>query len=260
LKVGGDERRANDSWSRPSATAAAPTAAAPAPASSQPKPPAGGFFEEPDDLDDLHVGGDEDADDEDADDSRRRLRALLTIAVFLVAGLVIGLLVSTAGGPPTGELQGAADAGTTVDVVPDQPVPAEPEIPEGMLAPDPPEPTDEPLPTSSPEPDTAAPPDAEGVTVQVLDGARDTERYETIIAYLEGLGYTVTGSGPSGPSYAETTIFYTDGNDELAGSLAAFDPRFTVVIENNRGLTEFIDLHVVIGADWTEGDVEAGDE
>lgn len=106
-------------------------------------------------------------------------------------------------------------------------------------------------PRAEPPPvETAVPLDGAGLTVQVLDGRWDEVAYLEAIEVLEGYGYAVTASGAAGRRYPETTIFWTEGQEANARTLSAADARFTVVSPNVHGLTEFQDLHVVVGEDW----------
>jgi hypothetical protein len=61
----------------------------------------------------------------------------------------------------------------------------------------------------------------------------------------------VTTSGRTGRRCEWTTVFWTSDNVARAQALNAFDDRFSVVASNHRGLSEALDLDVVIGADWS---------
>jgi hypothetical protein len=89
--------------------------------------------------------------------------------------------------------------------------------------------------------------------IQVLDGRRDDgAAYEAALARLEELGYRVVASGPAVRPYTDTTVFFTTGNELTADMLRDSDARFAVIESNTRGLSEAIELHIVIGDDWAE--------
>lgn len=147
-----------------------------------------------------------------------------------------------------------ADTESTADPVGDSP-PAD-----ALPSPDP-EPSEDPEPTAAPEPEptepvgepdaavlAAAPPPSE-TSVQVLDGVGDPARLERLVAALEELGYVVVAQNRASDNYPVTTVLFSAGREAAAQALQARDPR---VRERhpNPGLSEQVDLHVVLGADW----------
>lgn len=100
--------------------------------------------------------------------------------------------------------------------------------------------------------DPAAAADPRETDVQVLDGGVGTERYADAVGVLEDLGYLIIASGPATRDYAETTVFVTEGYDDEAAGLAVADDRFTNVVANDVGLSEDVELHVVVGDDWPD--------
>lgn len=106
--------------------------------------------------------------------------------------------------------------------------------------------TTPPLVDPDPTPTTA---NATGVTVQVLDGGVGEEITLDVVAALEEVGYEVVAVSTARCCYEQTTVFYSEGREELAQALSASDERFGVV-EANPNLTEDVDIHVVVGSDW----------
>jgi hypothetical protein len=87
--------------------------------------------------------------------------------------------------------------------------------------------------------------------IQVLDGRRDDgAAYAAAVARLEELGYTVLDSGHAVRPYETTTVFFTNGNEAQAEVLRDTDERFHTIEANTRGLSEAVELHIVIGTDW----------
>lgn len=98
--------------------------------------------------------------------------------------------------------------------------------------------------------DPAAAADPSGTTVQILDGSADDGRYTDAQETLEDLGYQLIASGPAASGYDETTVFVTDGFADEAAALAEADERFAHLQPNNVGLSEDVELHVIVGGDW----------
>ncbi len=98
----------------------------------------------------------------------------------------------------------------------------------------------------------------EGTSVQVLNGTDDQALFDDVVATLSDLGYDVTQSGRARQDYSETTIFATAGQEAAADALQVNDPRFTTIGENPGNLTTQIDIHVVVGSDWTTGGATDG--
>lgn len=116
------------------------------------------------------------------------------------------------------------------------------------------------IPTVAPPIETTDPAQpGEGVSAQVLNGTDDQELFDSVVQVLIDFGYDVTQSGRARTDYPETTIFATAGQEAAAQALADADPRFTVIGENPGNLTSEIDIHIVVGADWTVG-AGAGDD
>ncbi|MBA2318819.1 MAG: LytR C-terminal domain-containing protein [Euzebyales bacterium] len=101
------------------------------------------------------------------------------------------------------------------------------------------------------DPDAASPGeiDPTAVTVQVLDGGAGDERTEAAVAALQELGYEIVAVNPARCCYEETTVLFSDGNEDLAVDLTQRDERF-VTTGPNPNLTEDVDIHVVVGQDW----------
>lgn len=94
----------------------------------------------------------------------------------------------------------------------------------------------------------AAAPPAE-TSVQVLDAGGGEARVDAVIAALEGIGYDIIARQSSSRDVDRTTVYYTEGNQPQAEGLRARDPRFQVV-EANRGLSEGVSIHVLVGPDF----------
>ena len=110
------------------------------------------------------------------------------------------------------------------------------------------EPTEVPT-TESPEQLIAAAKPPGETTVQVLDAGGGSARVDQAEAVLEQLGYNVVARSPSSRDVVETTVYYTADNIAEAEGLRAREPRFRVV-EANRGLSEGVDIHVLVGTEF----------
>lgn len=201
---------------------------------------------------------------------RRSLATAFTRAA-LALGVVVGLFaaLSTIGGdvPEDGPVMlGGPD--TSEDG-------ALPEGPEDVPPP-PPDPTPQPHLTATPTPDpapgtdntpgsddTADEPSAEDADdalvaaapvpqetrVQVLDGVNDPARLAELVEALEALGYEIVATNPASTDYAVTTVLYSEGHETAAQALQVREPR-VAALRASPGLSDQVDLHVVLGADW----------
>lgn len=172
----------------------------------------------------------------DTDGGWGRRVARWVFGAFLLGCLVVGLVWSLG---PTIEFGGGPDGDGEVaagEAPPEAPSEAAPSEAPGEAT----ENQDQEL------IDGADPP--EDTEVQVLDGS-DADRTDSAITVLGEFGYEIVGPS-QGRAYEETTIFYNDGERRTARALKARDERFGVVAENDRGLSEEVDIHVIIGDDW----------
>jgi hypothetical protein len=87
-------------------------------------------------------------------------------------------------------------------------------------------------------------------SVQVLDAGGGSSATSDVADVLSELGYDVVAINPSRVDYDVTTVLFTSGNEAEADALRARDDRFTSTAPNER-LSEGVDLHVVVGSDWT---------
>lgn len=92
--------------------------------------------------------------------------------------------------------------------------------------------------------------DPSETSVQVLDAGGGSDAANDVAEVLGDLGYDVVAINPSRVDYDVTTVLYTSGNDAEAEALHARDDRFSATEPNER-LSEGVDLHVVVGPDWT---------
>ena len=97
----------------------------------------------------------------------------------------------------------------------------------------------------------AAARDPEETTVQVLDAGGGSSATASVQEALSDLGYDVVAVNASRIEYPVTTVLYTDGSDAEAEALRARDSRFAEIDTNER-LSEGVDIHVVVGPDWTD--------
>lgn len=172
-----------------------------------------------------------------------------TLALALVVGLfaalaMIGPRVPEDGPVMLGEPE-TADGGPAVtregsDESSDDAGPPD-GVAQGSVTPVPREDLDTAIPATAPAPSET--------TVQVLDGVGASPALALLVSALEDLGYRVVATNPASVDYAVTTVLYSSGREEAARALQARDPRI-VERRPNPGLSEQVDLHVVLGADW----------
>ncbi len=93
--------------------------------------------------------------------------------------------------------------------------------------------------------------DPEETSVQVLDAGGGSTATSSVQDALSELGYDVVAVNASRIEYPVTTVLYTEGNDAEAEALRARDERFAEIAPNER-LSDGVDIHVVVGPDWTE--------
>lgn len=162
--------------------------------------------------------------------------ALFVVALAAVFG-VIGLLRDETGGTE----------------ILDEPI----ATPEPTPEPSTPSPSDTPseavLPTSSPTPSETgvaagdiAPAD---ISIQVLDGTdtNDGGMARVVTALREG-GYNVVAENNSVNIYEQTTVFFTEGNEDAANQVAA-QFGYEVVLPKLDNLSDSVSIHVVVGED-----------
>jgi hypothetical protein len=97
----------------------------------------------------------------------------------------------------------------------------------------------------------AAAPDPEATSVQVLDAGGGSNRARAARDALEDLGYNVVNVTSARASVNRTTVWFTDGSEDAGLALQARDERVTAV-EPNEGLSSGVDLHLLVGPDWTD--------
>ncbi|CAN5508772.1 hypothetical protein BH23ACT9_BH23ACT9_14880 [soil metagenome] len=86
-------------------------------------------------------------------------------------------------------------------------------------------------------------------TVQVLDAGGGNATTDAVVGALEGLGYQVVAINSSSRTVDVTTVYFTADDEPQAEALRARDPRFQAV-EANQGLSEGVDIHVLVGRDF----------
>lgn len=187
-------------------------------------------------------------------DSRHFWVSVATAAVRALAALVLVValfaVLANVGGPSEDGPAMVGQSDTTTDIV------ASPR-PGPASAPPDPEPDGEPTASEvepeGPGPDIdallAAAPPPQDTTVQVLDGVGSSPHLPALVSVLESLGYRVVAVNPARTDYATTTVLYSQGREESARALQVRHPPIAQV-RQNPGLSETVDLHVVLGADW----------
>jgi hypothetical protein len=110
-----------------------------------------------------------------------------------------------------------------------------------------PEPTPTPTPTEDPEELIAAAMEPSETTVQVLEAGGGMSATNAVAEHLgDELGYSVINITSARVDVTETTVWFTEGNEDEALALRAREPR-VVVVEENQGLNEATNLHVLVG-------------
>lgn len=91
------------------------------------------------------------------------------------------------------------------------------------------------------------------VSLQILDAAGDDgSRAEAAAATLRDDGHPIAARNQAVRGYESSTLFYTDGHEAEARAIAAAHPQFGVVEEKPANLSESVDVHVIVGADYPE--------
>lgn len=123
---------------------------------------------------------------------------------------------------------------------------------DGPATPPPPPPVAEAAPTPEPTQTedaaaliAAARPPGE-TTVQLLDAGGGPAALDRAEAAILALGYDVINITSSSRDVSATTVYFVNANEPEARALRARDPRFQIV-EPNQGLSEGVDLHVLVG-------------
>lgn len=113
------------------------------------------------------------------------------------------------------------------------------------------EPTPEPTPEASPS--AAAPSgdvDPASISIQILDAVLDDggEAVERVEGELEAAGYRVVATNKAVRKYTQTTVFYTEGNEDAARQIAA-EFGYDAVEPKPDNLSSSVEIHLVVGAD-----------
>ena len=188
----------------------------------------------------------------DPDDTSFR-RSLLRAAGGGLAALVLTFGV-TAVLTRTGQI-GEGGGPAMIQTASPSAVPTVAAVPETELPT--PEPEPEPEPTQ-PAPVTPAPTPAEvtenpvtGVTVQVLEQVGAEAQAAQAAGVLRRLGYDVVAVNITDRQVDTTTVLASAGRAADAEQLKTLDPRFGVITDND-GFSPDVDLHVIVGADFSD--------
>lgn len=101
--------------------------------------------------------------------------------------------------------------------------------------------------TEEPVADDIAP---EEISIQVLDGIRDgSDTARSIADDLESDGHELIAFGNSSRNYDQTTVFYSEGQQDAGRQVAAANDWELVRPASEVGLSTSVDVHVVVGAD-----------
>ena len=171
--------------------------------------------------------------------------ASVTFLAALVVALVGGLLWAL--NPDTSTGFTITEGGVEP---PDAEAGAVPEAEAAEPTPNPePTPTPSPTPTEDPEELIAAAREPDATTVQVLEAGGSMEATTAAADTLDELGYDIVSVTSARVDVTQTTVWFTDGNEDEALALRAREPR-VVLVEPNQGLHDNIDLHLLVGPDW----------
>jgi hypothetical protein len=169
---------------------------------------------------------------------------------FLALALLVGLYMSLWTGSPAEVSAPEPDPVATETVEPEADLEADPD---DEVAAD--EPEDEPTeePTLSPEEveeliEAARPPGE--TSVQVLDAGGGSAALSSVVDALREVGYRIVNVTSARGDLGTTTILYTSGSEDEAEAMRARDGRFVTVEQNDR-FSEGVDLHVLVGSDWS---------
>lgn len=177
-------------------------------------------------------------------------------AAGLVLALVVGLYLSFRPGDfedPPPDLASDEEATPAPDAGEQPPPPEEPPADDDDAEEEPQEDEEEEEPGLTEEEaqdliDAAR--DPAETSVQVLDAGGGSDATNDVASVLADLGYDVVAINPSRVNYDVTTVLFTPGNEAEAEAVRARDERFSATAANER-LSEGVDLHVVVGPDWS---------
>lgn len=184
---------------------------------------------------------------------------LLVLRVAFVGALVVMLALGVEWALDTEELPPALPRSqrdgesrqVTAETAP------EPESPASASPTDPASPSA--TPSASPSPSPMGPPPGfliaaarapQETTVQVLDAGGGGGLADAAADALDGLGYDIVSRASARADVTVTTVWFTEANEAQALGLRARDDRFADVAPN-AGLSAGVDLHVLVGPDWS---------
>lgn len=142
----------------------------------------------------------------------------------------------------------------TPTATPPHPVTATPTAPATETA------SSAPGPIATPGPEVTPTGVTDDVAVQVLDGRGEggDGAYAGMIGRLEELGYTVVDGGPTVQAFPMTRLLFNDGHQGAAEELTRLERGLAAPAEpNSLGLTEDVQLHVIVGDDWSWDEADA---
>ena len=185
----------------------------------------------------------------DPDDTSFR-RSLLRAAAGGLAALVLTFAITfvlTRTGQ-IGEGDGPAMVATSTPsdaptVVAAATTPAPTPVPDPALTSPPPT-------TPAPEPTEMTENPVSGVTVQVLEQVGAEAQAAEAAQVLRQLGYDVVAVNVTDRQVDTTTVLASEGHAADAEQLQALDARFGVIADND-GFSPDVNLHVIVGADFS---------
>lgn len=178
------------------------------------------------------------------------------LGVLLAVTAVTAIAVVATDGSPDGSSDGSPDGspamvdrGETTPTAGPSPSPSPAPVEETTEPSRPGTPI--PTPTAAmARPTETAVPGPGSTTVQVLDGGAGAASTEEVAALLTDAGYDVVAVRSARCCYEVTTALWSAGAEAAAHTLMEAEPRI-VDIDENPNLSQEVDVHVVVGTDWS---------
>jgi len=91
----------------------------------------------------------------------------------------------------------------------------------------------------------------QGVTLQILNGTGELRLARDFKPLVRRYGYKIVNTGNTGANYPVSTVYYTDANRDDALAFQRRFPAFKIVQQAPANLSRDVELHAIIGANYT---------